>query len=148
MEFHLPQDYHWTVRPEQFFPHLTEQCLWILSTVEEGYHALVRQLFCVETEQRFAYRHIDMYRTAPVSARGDKCFVHQSVAIPAFRLVFRFGKAHRRTHKPPENTALRQRLTILLVYPCSGSVGRDNHYRQVLIIRFGHGRHHIEYRRA
>ena len=80
--------------------------------------------------------------------RGQQRFVDESVAEPAFLVVVGFGQRHGLAHKPPEGIALRQRLTVELVYPLRRPVGRDHHEWHALIAGLSHGGHEIEQRRA
>ena len=110
--------------------------------------ALVRQFSGLELEQRFRYRHIDVYRTASVPLCCQQRLVHQAVAVPPFIIVVRLGQRDGTFHETSEGIRLRQRLSVELVNPLRRTVGRNDYQRLFPIECLCHGRQKIEQCRA
>ena len=80
----------------------------------------------------------------------DECLVHQAVAVVPF------GSTCERVdwqvdglgYPGCEGSGLAQRLSVELVNPLGGAVGRDDDERLVLIVGLGHGGREVEQGRA
>ena len=101
-----------------------------------------------EVKQRFADRHVDVHRAAPVMHRREQRFVDQPVAMPLILGAAHLGQVDRHPDQAAEDTRLWQRLPVELPYPGSRPVGRDDQQRHALVVGFRHRRMQVDQRRA
>ena len=70
--------------------------------------------------------------------------VHQTVTVPAFLIVSRFGQGNGFFHKTSEGIRLRKGLTIKLIYPLRRTIGRDDDNALMLVTGLSHSWSQIE----
>ena len=89
-----------------------------------------------------------MHGSTSLPTNGQQGLVYQPIAVPSLGCVFGFGQRYRPLHEVPESIRLRKGLPVELVYPCSRTVGRQHHERDVLVKRLGHSGSKVEHGRA
>ena len=104
------------------------------------YLTLLRQCCDSKIEQWFGDRHIDMHR----SMTNYQRLVDQAVTVPTLLVIMGLRQGNCLADKMSEGIGLRQRLSIELVNPCLGTIGRNHHQGDVLIVSLGNGRSEIK----
>jgi hypothetical protein len=85
-----------------------------------------------------------MYRTSPTLKRSDKSFIDQTITIPMFLVVMGLWQRYCLTHETSKGIRLWQRLTIKLINPLWGTICRNGHKRDMLIVSLSHSRCEIQ----
>ena len=74
----------------------------------------------------------------------NKCLIDQTVAIPTTLCISNLGQAYTTLDETAKGIGLWQCLTIKLVYPLWGTVGRNHNQRNVLVISLCHSRSQVQ----
>ena len=101
-----------------------------------------------KAEKGFRHRHIDVNRSFTVVVHRQQSLVDKAVAMPLLLPRMDFRQGDRTLHQTTEYPVLRQCLPVHLPYPRCGTVGRDDHQRNLLVIRLRHSRMDVKQRRS